>query len=189
MLTHSEALDVIRRVRGEQVVITTMGSMHLWSATLPLDFNHVPSSMGQGISLGLGLAMAQPARGVIAVMGDGSLLMNLGALVTVASHPAPLHVVLIDNGLYEVTGGQTTPGSRRTDFASMARAAGIERVYQFEALTDWANGAAEALGGSQPSFTWLQIEPHSGPLPPPPPWQMAKQIPRLRQALGVVAPE
>jgi thiamine pyrophosphate-dependent acetolactate synthase large subunit-like protein len=189
MLTHRAALEVIAAVRGEQVVITTMGSMGVWAeiSASPLDFAFVPSSMGQGMSLGLGLALAQPSRGVIAIMGDGSLLMNLGALVTAAQHPAPLHVVLIDNGVYEVTGGQPTPGSRRTDFAGLARAAGIERVFQFDAPSEWATRAAEALGGSAPSFVWLQVERQIGAPPPPPTQPMAEQIARLHAALNATS--
>jgi sulfopyruvate decarboxylase subunit beta len=186
MLTHRDALEVIATVRGTQVVITTMGSMGVWPSIsdASLDFAYIPSSMGQGISLGLGLAMAQPSQGVIAIIGDGSLLMNLGSLVTVANHPAPLSVVLIDNGLYEVTGGQLTTGSRRTDFAGLARAAGIERVFQFGTLPEWSNRAAVALCGPSPSFIWLQVERQIGPLSPPPFRPMAEQIARLRGAIG-----
>jgi len=189
MLTHREALEVVAAVRGEQVVITTMGSMGIWPAISdsPLDFAFVPSSMGQGISLGLGLALAQPARGVIAITGDGSLLMNLEALVTVVNQPAPLHVVLMDNGLYEVTGGQPTPGSRRTDFAGLARAAGIPRVFQFDALTEWKDCAGETLHGPDPSFIWLQVDRQPGPPPPPPSRSMVEQISRLRTSLGIAS--
>lgn len=186
MIRHRDALDVIGRVRDQQIVVTSMTSVGIWPqvSDSPLDFAYLPSSMGQGISLGLGLALAQPDRGVICVMGDGSLLMNLGSLVTVASHPAPLHVVLIDNGIYELTGGQLTAGSGRTDFAGVARAAGIERVFQFDSLTDWEKSAAEALTGPGPSFSWLHVERQAGPLPPPPKRSMAEQIMRLRDAIA-----
>src|SRR5476651_2389085 len=119
MMTQREALEPVALVRGQQVVVTTMGSSGLWPSIsdTPLDFAYIPSSMGQGIALSLGVALAQSRHGVIAVMGDGSLLMNLGAIVTVANHPANLFVILIDNGLYEVTGGQRTAGSGSVDFA------------------------------------------------------------------------
>ena len=122
MMTQREAIEPIEAVRGQQVVITTMSSSGIWPtiSDTPLDFAYIPSSMGQGISLGLGLALAKPYRGVIVIMGDGSLLMSLGSLVTVANHPAPLHVVLLDNGLYEVTGGQPVAGAGKTDFAGLA---------------------------------------------------------------------
>src|SRR5919197_3559960 len=158
-MTHREALDVLAAHRGDRVVLTTMGSVAVWPALsdTPLDFAYIPSSMGQGVSLGLGLALATGRR-VVAVSGDGSLLMNLGCLVTVANHPGPLTVLLIDNGLYEVTGGQDVAGAGRTDFAGLARAAGIARVYAFADLEAWRAGAAEAIGGDGPGFVWLKVK-------------------------------
>lgn len=186
MIDHREALQVVQLVRGKQIVISTMTSVPIWSdiSDTPLDFAYLPSSMGQGISLGLGLAMAQSARGVIALMGDGSLLMNLGSLVTVANHPAPLHVVLIDNGVYEMTGGQPTAGSRRTDFASLAFAAGIQQVFEFNVLEDWKSAAAEVLVSAEPSFAWLHVNQQTGPSPPATAKRpMKEQIARLREQL------
>ena len=72
------------------------------------------------------------------VNGDGCMLMNLGSLVTLANHPANVYLIIFDNGLYEVTGGQPTAGSGHVDFAAMARAAGIARVYDFDAIETWA---------------------------------------------------
>ncbi len=189
MMTQREALEVIANVRGRQIVVTTMGSTGIWPAISDtgLDFNYIPSSMGQGISLGLGLALAHPHRGVIAVMGDGSLLMNLGSLVTVASHPAPLHVVLLDNGLYEITGGQSVAGAGRTDFAGLAKAAGIERVYSFDNIALWKANAEKAINGSSPSFVWLKVQGQKGQKTPLPPRPMTEQIARLRVAIGVAS--
>jgi thiamine pyrophosphate-dependent acetolactate synthase large subunit-like protein len=186
MMTQREALEPIAHARGQQIVVTTMGSSGIWPtlSDTPLDFAYIPSSMGQGIAIGLGLALAQPHRGVIAIMGDGSLLMNLGALVTVANHSAPLHIILIDNGLYEVTGGQVVAGSRRTDFAGLARAAGIERVYKFDNLAEWKNAVGEALSGPEPSFAWLTVEGLKGQKTPLPPRPMSEQIGRLQGVLG-----
>jgi thiamine pyrophosphate-dependent acetolactate synthase large subunit-like protein len=184
-MTHREALEVLAAHRGDRVVLTTMGSVAVWPALsdMPLDFSYIPSSMGQGVSVGLGLALATGRR-VIAVSGDGSLLMNLGCLVTVANHPAPLTVLLIDNGLYEVTGGQDVAGAGRTDFTGLARAAGIARVYSFSDLEAWRAGAAEAIGGSGPAFVWLKVRGEHGKKTPNPPRPMSEQIQRLRQALA-----
>jgi sulfopyruvate decarboxylase subunit beta len=185
MLTLRQALEVLAGVRGNRVVVTTMSAAGVWPALsdTTLDFTYIPSSMGQGIALGLGMALAQPARGVVAVIGDGSLLMNLGALVTVANHPAPLTVLLIDNGLYEVTGGQPTVGARRIDFAGLARAAGIARVYEFDDEAAWRASAADVLKGEGPAFVWLKVEGRLGQKTPAPPRPMAEQIARLRTAL------
>jgi sulfopyruvate decarboxylase subunit beta len=185
MLTLRQALEVLAGVRGGRVVVTTMSAAGVWPALsdTPLDFAYIPSSMGQGIALGLGMALAQPAHGVVSVMGDGSLLMNLGALVTVANHPAPLTVLLIDNGLYEVTGGQPTVGARRIDFAGLARAAGISRVFEFNDESAWRESAADVLKGDGPAFVWLKVEGRLGQKTPAPPHPMAEQIARLRGAI------
>src|SRR5262249_17404289 len=130
-MEQSEALRVLAAHRGDNVVITTMASIGEWFplSDQPLDFAYMPSSMGQGPALGLGLALPQKRHGVIVVNGDGSMLMNLGSLITLAGHPANVYVVIMDNQMYEVTGGQPTAGAGRVDFAGLARSAGIQRVY------------------------------------------------------------
>ena len=185
-MTHRDALTVLAARRGDRVIVSTMGSVGLWPALsdTTLDFAYLPSSMGQGVPLGLGLALAT-GRGVVALSGDGSLLMNLGCLVTVAAHPAPLSIVLIDNGLYEVTGGQAVAGAGRTDFAGLARAAGIPRVYTFADLAAWTAGIDEVLAGPGPAFVWLKVESEYGKKTPTAPRPMAEQIERLRSALSV----
>jgi thiamine pyrophosphate-dependent acetolactate synthase large subunit-like protein len=185
-MTHLEALQVLADHRGDRIVITTMGSVGLWTglSDTPLDFAYMPSTMGQGPALGLGLAMAHPERGVIVLNGDGCMLMNLGSLVTLANHPANLYLLVVDNALYEVTGGQPTAGSGHTDFAGMARAAGIRRVYAFNDLEQWRAGAGEALSGPGPVVVWLRVEGRLGQKTPSPPRPMAEQIARLQQVLG-----
>jgi sulfopyruvate decarboxylase subunit beta len=187
MMTQRQALEVLAAIRGDKIVVSTMGSSGIWPglSDTPIDFAYIPSSMGQGIAVGLGLALAQPLRRVVALMGDGSLLMNLGSLVTVASHPALLHVIVIDNGLYEVTGGQPVAGAGTTDFAALARGAGIERVYGFDNENDWRAHAPEALSGQGPVFIWLRVEGRLGQKTPLPPRPMAEQIARLQGALGI----
>lgn len=179
-----EALEVLAQHRGERIVITTMTAVAIWPtlSDTPLDFAYIPSAMGHATSLGLGLALAQ-RRGVIVANGDGSMLMNLGNLVTLAAHPADVYLLILDNGLYEVTGGQPTAGAGRTDFATLARGAGIRRVYTFPELADWRAGAAEALGGPGPVVAWLRIEGRLGQKTPKPPRPMHEQIERLRGAL------
>src|SRR4051812_16117764 len=105
-MVNQEALEVLAAHRGNRVVISTMASIGVWPklSDSPLDFYYLPSSMGQGPDLGLGLALAQPDHGVVVINGDGSMLMNLGSLVTLANHPANVFLIVMDNGLYEVTG-------------------------------------------------------------------------------------
>src|SRR5262245_33603291 len=107
------ALQVLHELRRDEIVVTTMGSAREWPklGEHPLDFQYLPSAMGHAPMLGLGLALAQPSREVIAFNGDGGMLMSLGCLVTVAASGATnITVVVLDNGLYEVTGGQRTAG-------------------------------------------------------------------------------
>jgi thiamine pyrophosphate-dependent acetolactate synthase large subunit-like protein len=187
LMTAREALEILAIHRGDRIIITTMTAVGLWPqlSDTPLDFAYLPSAMGEAPALGLGLALAQPGRGVIVVNGDGSMLMNLGNLVTLAYHPADVYLVILDNALYEVTGGQPTAGTGRTDFAILARGAGIRRVYTFATLAQWQTGAAEALSGPGPVVAWLTIEGRLGQVTPSAPRPMADQIRRLQSALGV----
>jgi len=187
MMTQQQALEVLASHRGERVVITTMGPIGAWPALSdsPLDFAYIPSAMGHAPGLGLGLALAHPTRGVIVVNGDGSMLMNLGALVTLASHPANVYLIVMDNQMYEVTGGQLTAGAGRIDFTGLAKSAGFQRVYHFEIAEDWRAGAKEALSGSGPVFIWLRVEGRKGQQTPKPPRPMGEQLKRLREALRV----
>src|SRR5262249_4527628 len=151
-----QALEILARHRGDRVVLTTMSAISLWPklSDTPLDFNYIPSAMGHAPGLGLGIALAQPRRGVIVINGDGCMLMNLGAFVTLANHPANVYLLIIDNGHYEVTGGQPTAGTGHADFALLARGAGITRVYAFDTADAWQAGAAEALSGKGPVVIW-----------------------------------
>jgi thiamine pyrophosphate-dependent acetolactate synthase large subunit-like protein len=185
-MTHCEALEVLAAHRGQHLVVTTHGSVDLWVSLsdMPLDLAYVPASMGQGPALGLGLALAQSRNGVVVVSGDGSLLMNLGCLVTLASHPADVFLIVVDNGVYEVTGGQPIPGAGRTDFAGLARAAGIGRVYACETAEEWRGLAAEALSGAGPVVIWLKVVARLDQCAPTAMRPMWEQLARLRQALA-----
>jgi thiamine pyrophosphate-dependent acetolactate synthase large subunit-like protein len=186
MMTHREALEVLAANRGDHVVVTTMGSVAIWPqlSDTPRDFHYLPSSMGQGVPLGLGLCLAKPGLRVVVLVGDGGLLMNLGCLVTAAQFNVPLRILLIDNGLYEVTGGQDVPNASRTDFAAVARGAGIGRVYSCADRAAWETVATEVLDGPGPAFAWLKVRGERGKATPTAPRPMAEQIARLRAVLS-----
>ena len=185
-MAHREALGVLAAHRGSKVVLTTHGSVDDWLALsdTPLDLAYAPGAMGHAPAFGLGLALAQPGRGVVVVTGDGHLLMGLGCLATLAAHPADVCLVVVDNGTYEVTGGQPTPGSGRVDFAGLARAAGVRRVYSCAAVEEWEAVAAEALSGPGPVVVWLRVQARPGGRAPRAVRPLAEQAERLRQALG-----
>jgi thiamine pyrophosphate-dependent acetolactate synthase large subunit-like protein len=185
-----EALVLLRAARGERdVIITTMGAAREWMALgplHPLDLVLVPSSMGQATSLGLGIALARPDRRVIVINGDGSMLMNLGSLVTIAAERPPnLFVVLADNGAYEVTGAQPTPGvGARVDFAAVARGCGFERVNRYSHIRTWSDGLLPLLCDEGPAVVVLDValDPRAGgPRSPGPAGERARMF---MQALG-----
>ncbi len=191
--THSRmplapALEVLRDWRTDQIVITTMATVREWPrlSKHPLDFHYMPSAMGQSSTLALGMALAQPQREVIAFTGDGSLLMNLGVLVTiVASGVKNFTLIVIDNGVYEVTGGQkTTGGIARTDFAGLASAAGFESVATFDDLIDWQRDAVAVLSLPGPRFISLIVEPLAENYGMTMPGPMRARIAEFRKALG-----
>ncbi len=153
------ALEALHAARGERdVVITTMATSRDWM-TLPkntLDIVFVPSAMGHATSLGLGLALAQPDRRVIVCNGDGSMLMNLGSLVSIVGAKAANLVLLVfDNGVYEVTGAQPAPAS--ADFAAIARGAGFRSVFEFADNDTWAAYVNDVLAADGPVFAWLRV--------------------------------
>jgi sulfopyruvate decarboxylase subunit beta len=187
-MTQRQALEILLPHRRKQIVITTMSSAGIWPALsdTPLDFTYVPSAMGHAPSLALGLALAQPARGAIVLNGDGCTLMSLGNLVTLAQNPANVWVVILDNGIYEVTGGQPHAGGEHVDYAAIARAAGIARTYSCATLDEWQRTAGEAMAGAGPVVIHLKVEARLGQKTPKAPRPMAEQIQRLREALGVV---
>ena len=189
------ALETLWRIRrDDEIVITTMGSAREWMTRgdpHPLDFILVPSAMGHGTSIGLGLALAQPGKRVIVCSGDGSLLMNLGSLASiVAANVSNLGVIVFDNGVYEVTGQQPTAGAgvgrpdgRSADFCGIARACGFESVHAFSDATSWSNGARSALDAKGPTFVSLTVEPVIGGAAPHSPGPTAARAKRFMEAL------
>jgi sulfopyruvate decarboxylase subunit beta len=145
----------------DAIVVTNQASARIWPQLRerPLDFHYNPSTMGGAIPFALGLALAQPARSVVVVSGDGALLMSLGSLVTAAAAGAEnLTIVVLDNGLYEVTGGQLTAGAcGRIDYAGIARGAGLATVCDFSDLDEWRTQAAGLWRLPGPRFVRLTV--------------------------------
>jgi len=165
-----ESLAALQAVRRDEIVVTTMSAAREWQklGKNPLDFVLVPSSMGQATSLGLGIALAQPERRVVVCNGDGSMLMNLGSLVTItAQAPENLVVIVFDNGVYEITGSQPTPAApplRRdaasaVDFGALASACGFRQVRAFSDISDWRQSVADLIDWPGPVFVHLLVEP------------------------------
>jgi sulfopyruvate decarboxylase subunit beta len=187
------ALEVVAQLRRDEIVVTTMGSAREWPklSQHALDLHYLPSAMGQAPTLGLGLALAQPSRDVIVFNGDGCMLMNLGCLVTIAASGATnFTLIVLENGIYEVTGGQTTAagalasGGMPVDFTAFARAAGIGSAYDFDSLDAWQREAATVLLSPGPRFVCLHVVPVGADyqLPTMPP--LVERIATFRNALS-----
>jgi thiamine pyrophosphate-dependent acetolactate synthase large subunit-like protein len=146
--------------------------------------------MGGGPPLALGLAVAQPQREVWLLTGDGSLLMTLGALVTVVDSGAEnLTIFLIDNAAYEIIGGPKTPASRvAVDFVAIARGSGFSSVAHFRRLDEWTSSAAEAMQLPGPRFVWLEVDLVREKHRLDPPCPLEEQLARFRGALGTEHP-
>jgi thiamine pyrophosphate-dependent acetolactate synthase large subunit-like protein len=183
MMQRAELLKVLSEARTDEIVVTTMSAVKEWSklSSSPLDF-HVAGAMGYASSLGLGLALAQPRRKVIVLDGDGSLLMNLGTLVTIAGQNPPnlIHFVL-ENELYEVPGGLPLPGAGKYNLAALARAAGIRRVYEFDQLAELREHLGALLEQPGPTFASLKVA--RGPSEPLPSMSYAEMVRNLTRAL------
>lgn len=188
MISRSKALQYLAEARTDEIVVTAMMAAHQWATCSDhqLDFSSIGTGMGHASDIGLGLALTRPERRVIVLNGDGSMLMNLGQLVTIAQQAPPnLILMVLQNGVYEVTGGQPIPGPANLDFAGMAHAAGIAKAYDFDALDAFVAALPEMLSTTGPIFVNLRVvadEPLGPPLPRQPLPERAKQ---LRQALGV----
>jgi phosphonopyruvate decarboxylase len=162
MLNPVEALRVVEADRDNAVVVTTMMGSRMWrrvSRNPDLDL-HVGGAMGKASSVGLGLALAQPNLKVVIVDGDGSLLMNLGSLVTIANKaPANLYHLVLENGMYAMTGGQPLPGVGRFNIAGIAREAGYRATYSFGDIDEFTRQANKVLHEPGPVLLCLEIEP------------------------------
>ena len=165
MMRRDECFREIAALRGEAIVVAAYTSAFEWMAIDPSPLNFVGvGAMGQASSHALGLAIGLPDQKIIVLDGDGSLLMNLGSLVTVAeAAPANLVHFVVDNGCYEANGGHPIPGAGRVDFAAMARAAGYAGVYAFDGLNRFAARLPDVLDAPGPIFARLQVAP-GGPV-------------------------
>src|ERR1700727_600998 len=124
--------DITKRMvallRRDEAVVGGSGytNFDLWAVGhRPQNF-YMLGSMGLAVPIGMGVALAQPKRKVIALEGDGSILMQVGSLATVAARKQKnLTIVIMDNGTYQITGGQLTSTELGADIVAMARGAGI----------------------------------------------------------------
>ncbi len=158
------------RVTGEDLVVISLGGTGLeWNDARPGDNNLFLVAMGSNTPVALGLALALPHRRVVLLETDGSLLLTLGAVCTLANEAPPnLRAFVFDNQGYERVGHNISATSGRTDLAAIARGAGIEAATTARTLEEFDALAGQAMAGGRLSFVVAKVEPGIAPVAPRP---------------------
>ena len=163
------AIEVVHAARGPRdIVVTTMMAARDWMTLPPhpLDMVLVPSAMGHATSMGLGLALAQPDRKVIVCNGDGSMLMNLGSLVSIAAaDPANLLVIVFVNEAYAVTGAQPLPGAAAVSYDALAIGAGFRACGEYRSLREFRDALPRWIARRGPALLVAHVGASEGPGP------------------------
>jgi sulfopyruvate decarboxylase subunit beta len=157
-----DCLAAIHGDLAEVAVVTIMGAVasELYSVGHRDNFFYLQHPMGLASSVGLGVALARPERPVVVFDGDGSLLMNLGTLATLACHGPPnLSHVVFDNGVFLSSGGTPTPTASGVDLTAMATAAGIAGARTVTTVDDFAAALRQDMAANRFTFLLAKVEP------------------------------
>ncbi len=156
---------LVAQLKAGQAVIGGIGNANfdLWETGQRPENFYMLGSMGLTIPIALGVAIAQPNRHVIALEGDGSLLMQLGCLATVAVQaPKNLTMVVWDNGIYQITGSQPTASAATADLVAIARGSGLTNSTWAADEDEFDRLFAQALQGGGPSLIAARIDGQPG---------------------------
>lgn len=177
--TVQQALAAVLRRFDADLVVSTCGhaSRDLQAVADRPGHFYLVGSMGMAAPVALGAALAAPGRRVLAIDGDGSVAMNLGALPMVAAHDADLLHVVLDNGVHESTGGQATV--RAADLAALARAAGYRAA---ASVADLA-GIDTIILDERPALLHVRCSPRTEPVPERIRLTPGQLVDRAREAL------
>jgi thiamine pyrophosphate-dependent acetolactate synthase large subunit-like protein len=170
-LQRREVVKDLLAERGDLLVVAGLGAP-AWDATAagdhPLTFP-LWGGMGGAVMIGLGLALAQPARNVLVITGDGEMLMGLGSLATAGiTGVKSLSVVVLDNEVYGETGQQKTHTGYGVDLAATARACGFASTSLIRAESELAPLRAAIHAGEGPLFAQIKVASEQMPLMLPP---------------------
>src|SRR5437763_13902600 len=150
-MLRAEALEALYPDLERHIVVTMMGAVaaELYTLGHRHNFFYLEQAMGLASSMGLGIAMVMPEHKVIVIDGDGSLLMNLGTLSTMARYkPGNLLHIVFDNESLLSVGGFPTATSTGTDLAGIARASGVPCVLEANTPESPKAAVTEALSGN-----------------------------------------
>jgi thiamine pyrophosphate-dependent acetolactate synthase large subunit-like protein len=153
---------------NDALVVTSAGAATLeWNALRPSEGNFRVRTLGLCSSIALGMALGLPHRKVVALDGDGSLLMNLCSLPTIARmHPANLVHIVFDNQVYEASGCGETATAGGADLVGIALAAGIKRALWVNSVESFAQAVRGALRGDHLTFIGAKVEATRAEVPP-----------------------
>ncbi len=159
MMKREDCFKALARHITDEIVVATYSSAAEWNDLNPRVLNYFSmGAMGLASSHALGLALANPGKRIVVLDGDGSLLMNLGSLVTIAAQ-APKNLVhfVSNNGCYEANGGHPIP-NQQVDFTGLARSAGYKSSYDFSELKSFEQQIGHVLAEEGPVFATLHVE-------------------------------
>ena len=187
MMKRDECFGVLAGHCPQDIVVAVYSSAFDWVQIRPHALNYFAvGAMGLASSHGLGLALGHPGRRIIVLDGDGSLLMNLGSLVTVAAAaPRNFYHFVCENGTYEANGSHPIPARDRVDFRGLALAAGYPKAHQFDELGSFRRDITGVLAEPGPVFVDLKLVPGK---PAPADYDSlyaASRRDAFRQALGL----
>jgi thiamine pyrophosphate-dependent acetolactate synthase large subunit-like protein len=156
---------LVAKLKNDEAVVGGIGNTNfdLWAAGhRPQNF-YMLGSMGLAFPIALGVALAQPNRKVFALEGDGSLLMQLGCLSTIATlAPKNLCMVVMDNGIYQITGAQPTPTAAHADIVAIAIGSGITNSVWAADEEDFERLLDQSLTTSGPMLIGARIDDKPG---------------------------
>ena len=156
-----DAMQAVYPQLEKCVVVTIMGAVaaELQSIGHRPNFFYLQHAMGLASSLGLGIALSRPDVTVVVFDGDGSVLMNLGGLTTLARYrPKNLVHVVFDNESLLSVGGFPTATSTGSDLAAIAAASGIPRTATVRTLDEFTKGFTEALDAHELTTLVAKVE-------------------------------
>jgi sulfopyruvate decarboxylase subunit beta len=162
MIAAADVFRVFQSHRGNAIVIPTGTAGEHWrdfSTNEKRDLT-MGGAMGQTTGAALGVALGLPNEQVVLFDAEGSLLMNLGILATIAGkQPKNFYHFLLDNECYATTGGQPVPNAKHINYAGMAKAAGYAAAYHFDDLETFGAKVGDILSESGPVFVAIKVIP------------------------------
>jgi thiamine pyrophosphate-dependent acetolactate synthase large subunit-like protein len=195
MIDAADVFEAFQPHRGDAIVSTVGTAGRHWpdiSTNKSRDIS-LQGAMGHSASAAFGLALGLPQEKVVLFDAEGSLLMSMGVLATIAGKkPANFYHFLLDNECYATTGGQPVPNSDEIDYAAMAKGAGYASAYHFDDLEELVTGVGDILQETGPVFVSVKINAEVQNLPiglreRRPTRSRTEMIRDLQQELGISA--